>query len=132
MALMQMTLWPDMPRQRWRSRHDRCRCRAHDRADARGRHSNSLAAYDDQRLQAEMTGRRAMIVAWLREHGPATDREIVAGLYHDGADPNLVRPRVSELLDAGAIVETGHVRDHATGMKVRRVDVTGIVPRSRT
>ena len=104
---------------------------AEKRPDGRGRHENSLAAHGDDRLQHALTGRRAEIVAWLREHGPATDREIVAGLYFPGADMNLVRPRVTELLDARAVEEVDRVRDTATGMMVRRVGMTGETQRRR-
>ena len=125
MNLEQMTLFGDPLRglggtvQRRRSRPSR------PRPDGRGRHDNSLAAHGDDRLQRALTGRRAEIVAWLREHGPATDREIVTGLYYEGADMNLVRPRVTELLAARAVAEVDRVRDAATGMMVRRVSVTG-------
>lgn len=134
MNLEQMTLFGDplrfldgtqqrrMPRGRGKRRQE---CPRHS-DDGRGRHVNSLAASGDERLQAALTGRRAQIVAWLRAHGPATDREIVAGLYFPGADMNLVRPRVTELLDARAVEEVDRVRDQDTGMMVRRVRVTGI------
>lgn len=123
MGATQLTLFPE-PRpwgadQRRRSRPARAP------ADGRGRHDDSLAAHGDDRLQRALTGRRAEIVAWLREHGPATDREIVTGLYYEGADMNLVRPRVTELLDARAVEEVDRVRDQATGMMVRRVAATG-------
>lgn len=93
--------------------------------DGRGRHADSLAAR--AALDAEaLTGRRAQIVAWLHGHGrPATDREIAHGLFGDGADMNMVRPRISELLDAGALREAGTARDAATGMTVRLVAVKG-------
>jgi len=121
MSLIQMTLFGEplhlASMQRRRSRPARAR------PDGRGRHENSLAARGDAGMQTALTGRRAEIVAWLREHGPATDREIVAGLYFEGADMNLVRPRVTELLDACALVEAERVRDAATGMMVRRVSV---------
>ena len=118
----QLTLFPDPPR-RWaqhQRRHSRPAC---PRPDGRGRHDNSLAGHAG--IEHALTGRRAEIVAWLRDHGPATDREIVTGLYFEGADMNLVRPRVSELLDAHALVEVDKVRDAATGMMVRRVAVSG-------
>ena len=89
----------------------------------RGRHENSLAARDDARLQTVLTGRRAQITAWLSAHGPATDREIARGLFGEGADMNMVRPRVSELLDAGALAEAGRTRDAVTGMMVRTVAI---------
>jgi hypothetical protein len=92
--------------------------------DGRGCHENSLAAHD---ASAEvLTGRRALIVAWLAAHGrPATDREIAHGMFGDAADMNMVRPRVSELLAAGALEEVGKTRDALTGMTVRTVGVKG-------
>ena len=93
--------------------------------DGRGRHADSLAAHgalDQERL----TGRRAQIVTWLARHGrPATDREVRDALYGQAADMNMVRPRISELLDAGALREAGTARDAATGMTVRLVAVKG-------
>lgn len=128
MGATQLTLFPEPCHwgsvQRRRPRTRRQECPRH-LEDGRGRHDDSLSAHGDDRLQHALTGRRAEIVAWLREHGPATDREIVTGLYYDGADMNLVRPRVTELLDACAVEEIDRVRDQATGMMVRRVGVTG-------
>ena len=92
--------------------------------DGRGRHENSLAAHDVG--CAVRFGRRAEIVAWLNDHGPATDREIATGMFGDRADMNMVRPRLTELLDAGAVVEVDRVRDGVTGMTVRRVAVAGV------
>ena len=73
------------------------------KTDGRGRHSHSLAAH--QEIEATLTGRRAQIVNWLRAHGPATDRQIMRGIFGawPHADMNMVRPRVSELLDARAL-----------------------------
>lgn len=93
--------------------------------DGRGRHENSLAARGDRGIQEVLTGRRAQVAAWLAANGPATDREIARGLFGAAADMNMVRPRVSELLDAGALREVDRVRDAATGMTVRRVAATG-------
>lgn len=123
MGEQQLTLFPDPCH--WGSEQRRRSRPARLRPDGRGRHENSLAARGDDRLQAALTGRRAEIVAWLRDHGPATVREIVTGMYFAGADMNLVRPRVSELLDARAVEEVDLVRDQVTGMMVSRVRVTG-------
>jgi hypothetical protein len=38
---------------------------------------------------------------------------------------NMVRPRISELLDARLLWELDRVEDASTGMQVRRVEVTG-------
>ncbi len=118
----QLTLFPDPSRHLASVQRRRARP-ARPRPDGRGRHDHSLAAHTG--IEHALTGRRAEIVAWLRDHGPATDRQIVAGLYFEGADMNLVRPRVSELLDANALVEADKVRDAVTGMMVRRVAVSG-------
>jgi hypothetical protein len=117
--LQQMTLFPEPRRDYTRAERRAARGGAVARPDGRGRHDNSLAAHDA--LARALTGRRAEIMAWLDVHGPATDRQIVEGLFHAGADMNLVRPRVTELLDAGLLAECGKVRDEATGMMVRRV-----------
>lgn len=93
------------------------------RPDGRGRHANSLDAHSS--MERVLVGRRAEIVAWLRNHGPATDREIVTGLYYQGADMDLVRPRVTELLDAGVLIEAGNIRDPVTDRIVRRTSLSG-------
>lgn len=87
----------------------------------RGRHENSLGAHDA--IAVELRGRRAEVMAWLRNHGPATDRQVRDGLYGPNADMNMVRPRISELLDARMIREVDRIEDAATGMQVRRVAV---------
>jgi hypothetical protein len=89
----------------------------------RGRHENSLAGHDA--MAVELRGRRAEVMGWLRDHGPATDRQVRDGLYGPNADMNMVRPRISELLDARVIRELDRVEDASTGMQVRRVEVTG-------
>ena len=91
--------------------------------DGRGRHANSLAAYDEdgQRILNE---RQVQVYLWILEYGRATDREVRDGLY-PGGDMNMVRPRISELLDYGELVETGNVRCRKTGRMVRQVDITG-------
>lgn len=93
------------------------------RADGRGRHENSLAVRADAAAAARLSGRRALIAEWVAAHGPATDREIARGLFGAGADMNLVRPRVSELLAAGVMREAGCVCDSETGARVRRVEM---------
>jgi hypothetical protein len=92
-------------------------------ASGRGRHENSLEGHDA--LAKVLRGRRAEVMAWLRENGPATDRQVRDGLYGPTADMNMVRPRISELLDARVIRELDRVEDAATGMTVRRVAVMG-------
>jgi len=57
-------------------------------------HNNSLAAF--VRTAGERQGRSVAVLAWFREHGPATDRECMAGMGY--TDPNAVRPRITEML----------------------------------
>jgi len=82
-------------------------------------HENSLDAYGAER---EKLGRRAQaVLAWVRLHGPATDREVMRGLGF--TEPNCVRPRVTELVDLGLLVEVSNRRCPVTGKTVRVVDV---------
>lgn len=82
-------------------------------------HANSRQAH----LEAMgMISRRArMVLDWVREHGRATDRQIVRGLGF--TDMNACRPRVTELVRLGALVEVGTTRCEVTGKPVRLVDV---------
>jgi hypothetical protein len=90
-------------------------------ASGRGRHENSLEGHDA--LAKVLRGRRAEVMAWLRSHGPATDREIAHGMFGESADMNQVRPRITELLDAQLLREVDRIEDAVTGMTVRRVAV---------
>ena len=102
------------------SAHRRQGCRKPRAAtENRGHHINSLEAHEAGREQAG--ARRLAIVEWVRLHGPATDRQIRDGLFGERADMNMVRPRVSEAIDAGEIEEYGRAIDALTGRRVRRV-----------
>lgn len=90
--------------------------------DGRGHHQNSKEAFHDGEGKRIFSRRQAQIYEWLLAHGPATDREVRDGLF-PGRDMNSVRPRISELLDAGALIETGRVKCRETGLNVRRVAV---------
>jgi len=82
-------------------------------------HENSLDAYGAER---EKLGQRAQaVLTWVRDHGPATDRDIMRGLGF--TEPNSVRPRCTELVDAGLLVEISNRRCPVTGKTVRVVDV---------
>lgn len=123
MTLKQTTLWDDRHHAALTARSEAQRERYRRRSDGRGRHSNSLAA--SEQMGSVITARRAAITAWLRDHGPATDRQVRDALFGPGADMNMVRPRITELLDAGALRECGSVECEITGRKVRLVTVTG-------
>lgn len=97
----------------------RGRRRGRKQREGAGRHTNSLAAHGA--VQPMVSGRRAAVLAWIQEHGPATDRQVMHGLGF--TDMNAVRPRITELLDMGLLRECGRVVDAKTGMKVRQVEV---------
>lgn len=83
-------------------------------------HLNSqLNAEDNNKLSK----RCDLILAWIRMHGPATDRQICEGL--NMPDMNNVRPRCTELLDGGYLQEVGMRRDHVTGKPVRILAIRG-------
>lgn len=82
-------------------------------------HDNSLAAY---RAEGPKLSRRALaVLAWVAEHGPHTDREVMRGMGF--TDPNAVRPRITELIDANKLMEVGDVTCPVTRKTVRRVDL---------
>lgn len=87
---------------------------------ARGHHDNSKEAHTS--TETRMSGRRLAIFRHIALHGPATDRQLRDALF-PGGDMNMIRPRVSELLDMGALVETGRATCPTTGMTVRVVDL---------
>ena len=79
-------------------------------------HDNSLRAYDE--LQPELTGRRGEIYAVYESAGHAmTDREVMEALGH--RDMNAVRPRITELIQAGALAEVDSVPCSVSGKRVR-------------
>ena len=121
----QLTLFPDPPRMwgREQRRKTTRRRRAAEKSDGRGRHENSLAARGS--IEGALEQRKAEIVAWVDLHGPCTVRCINEGLFGAWADMDLTRPRVTELLAAGRLVELGKVPDHVTGRSVMTVDLAG-------
>ena len=77
-------------------------------------HANSKLAH------AELTGdRHAAVLDLYRQNGPLTDRQAAKLLAGDNADPNVARPRITELIDAGLLYEIGNTIDATTGRKVR-------------
>jgi hypothetical protein len=83
-------------------------------------HAHSIEAYHSE--QPRLSRRALAILAWLAEHGAATDREIVNGMGF--SDMNCVRPRVTEAIESGALVEVGEKRCSMTGKNVRIVDLS--------
>lgn len=87
-----------------------------------GVHQHSIDAYHGS---APMISRRAqMVLEWIRANGRATDRQIVEGLGF--RDMNACRPRVTELVQLGALREVGSTVCPVTGKTVRLVDVPAV------
>jgi hypothetical protein len=66
---------------------------------------------------------RQILDVLTRERKAMTDREIMR--YLGFTDPNMVRPRITELLAAGTIREAGNKFDSGTLRTVRTVIIEG-------
>lgn len=86
---------------------------------ARRTHPNSRKAHAEEGRR--LSARAADILDNVRRVGPGTDRELCRRMTF--ADLNMVRPRITELIDAGLLVELGSVKDETTGKTVRVVGV---------
>jgi hypothetical protein len=87
--------------------------------DPRNTHRNSRAAYYGTKT---MRHDRRAIVLGLFQDNPAqafTDREALARIYPGSGDLNMVRPRITELVESGELREVGSVRCSVTGKTVR-------------
>lgn len=84
-------------------------------------HDHSLEAYDALRANTGGLSRRCgEILDALRRFGrPATDRAVMQMLSMP--DMNCVRPRITELVKAGALAEAGEVICPVTGKRVRLI-----------
>ncbi len=83
-------------------------------------HANSVASYHSE--LPKLSTRAEAIYDWILEHGPRSDRQVMEGMGF--REPNQVRPRITELLDAKRLMEVGDVVCPLTGKRVRRVDVS--------
>lgn len=89
-------------------------------------HANSVQAFHEE--EAKLSRRATAVLGWIRIYGPHTDRQIAQGMGF-GADMNAVRPRVTELIQAGLLEELRDVRCPVTGKTVRIVGLPrGQVP----
>lgn len=82
-------------------------------------HENSRAAHAIEEVKLSL--RADQIVAWIRAHGPHTDRQVMQAMGFQ--DMNCVRPRITEAIEACQLLDIGNVRCSVTGRRVRRVDV---------
>ena len=84
-----------------------------------GNHTNhrmeaaSLAAWGD----FDASGRESVVLGAFRLHGAMTDRECAARLGFN--DMNMVRPRITALLDKGALRFAGYAKCPTTNKTVR-------------
>lgn len=85
----------------------------------RAMHENSLAAFREE--GSRLTSRALAVLGWVEQFGPATDREVMRGMGF--SDPNAVRPRLTELVQAGKLMEVCTRKDEKTGKTVRVVDI---------
>lgn len=84
-------------------------------------HENSVLSNEDGKERLYEL-RRAKVLAALRSSpAPMTVREIMT--YCGFEDPNAVRPRVTELLKDGALIEAGNVQCPITGRRVMLVAI---------
>lgn len=85
-------------------------------------HTHSREAYECIRAEGMLSRRQAAILQWLLANPkPWSDREIAAGMGY--LDMNAVRPRITELIKIGLLIEVDSVRCPVTGKTVRRVAV---------
>ena len=82
-------------------------------------HANSLIAYYEERRK--FNKREKLVYGQLAFGGAQTDRQIKDAVFHVNGDMNLVRPRVSDLIKRGWIIEVGKTKDTVTGKAVRIV-----------
>jgi hypothetical protein len=80
-------------------------------------HHNSRKAYEEERHN--ITKRQEDILTTIEMFGPMTDRECLG--YMDLPDMNCVRPRITELIDRGLLVQVDSVKCGVTKKTVRRV-----------
>lgn len=82
-------------------------------------HEHSLDAYRAE--EAKLSTRSKAVLDWIAAHGPHTDREVMQGMGF--SEPNAVRPRLTELVDAGKLIEVCARRCPVTGKTVRVLDI---------
>jgi len=80
-------------------------------------HRNSLKVYAE--LKDKMSARARVIHTLLLSVGAMTDRQVMHRLNY--TEPNMCRPRCSELIQSHWCYEAGHINDHETGKRVRLV-----------
>lgn len=81
-------------------------------------HANSREAFHSDPVRIGI--RAAQVLKHFSEsYNPQTDRHVMTALGF--TDMNAVRPRITELIKAGLLVECGETIDYVTGKRVRLV-----------
>lgn len=82
-------------------------------------HPHSEAARGELAAEGTLSRRKAQILRWMQANPqPWTDRQIAARLGYP--DMNCVRPRITELIEQGLLVECDSIRCQVTNKRVRR------------
>lgn len=87
------------------------------------RHQHSHAAHAEIEADGTAVSREALVLECILRHGPMTDRAVMTRLGF--GDPNAVRPRITALIQRGALVEIGSTVCPYTHKTVRLVGCTG-------
>lgn len=88
-----------------------------------GGHENSRASYRDTvNLRQD---RRGIVLGLFQDnpHTAFTDRQALNRLYPGSNDMNMVRPRITELIESGELIERGSVQCPVTGKSVRECKI---------
>ena len=83
-------------------------------------HEHSRQAYHAE--LPRLSRRASAIVAWLAANPRVTDRDVMQGMGF--TDMNAVRPRITDLIDTGEVVEVGSKVCPVTRKTVRIVDLS--------
>ena len=84
-------------------------------------HENSRKAYHEELPKLSDRCSEIMDLFADSEQPPTTDRQVMSILGF--SDMNSVRPRITELIDAGYLMEVGKIKCPVTGKTVRVVGV---------
>jgi len=88
-------------------------------------HENSRQAIKEITTSGERKNRAEQILDIFKEYGfPMTDRGVLMRLFPGSDNLNLVRPRITELINKGQLQEVGNVMDFKTQKQVRSVYLT--------
>lgn len=91
---------------------------------AHNMHPNSLLAYELEKRN--LTKRKAEVFSYIYAHQKVTDRQVMQGLGY--TDMNAVRPRITELINQGHLLEDDSIICPVTKKSVRTVSLPAWKP----